>query len=137
MMFITRKTDYALRIFRTLADGERHTVSDICRKEVIPQQFAYKILKKIEQAGLVKISRGAQGGCVLVSDLRKTSLYDLMNVLEEDPAISSCVKDGYDCEWKKQCVMQCIVHKQLTHMQEFINEELRRCSLHKLVWGTD
>ena len=136
-MFITREADYAIRVLRVVADGAHYTVGEICGKEILPQQFVYKILKKLEQAGLIKMMRGAQGGCVLVGNLRKTSLYDLINVLEGNRAISSCMKEGYECEWKKQHAMPCMVHKQLMRMQESLNEELRGCSLHKLIMGVD
>ena len=136
-MFITREVDYAIRVFRAIAGGGYRTVGEICRKEILPQQFVYKIMKKIEQAGLVKTMRGAHGGCVLVGDLRKTSLYDLINVLEGDPAISSCMRENHECEWKKQNAMPCTVHRQLMGIQETLNEELRMCTLHKLIFGVD
>ena len=59
-MLITRETDYALRILRALSDGEQITVGDVCKRELLPQQFVYKILKKMEHAGLVRIARGAE-----------------------------------------------------------------------------
>jgi len=136
-MFITREADYAIRVLRAVADGRHCTVGEICRKEVLPQQFIYKILKKVAQAGLIKITRGAQGGCVLVGDLRKTSLYDLMNALEGDRAISTCTREGYECEWKEQHDMPCTVHKQLVRIQESLDKELRACSLHKLIFDMD
>ena len=43
-MIITRETDYALRILRSLLDGELHTVGQIAQDEFLPQSFAYKIL---------------------------------------------------------------------------------------------
>ena len=61
-MMITRESDYAVRMIRALKDGEQLTIEQICRKEQVPRQFAYKILKKLEKAGLVRIRRGAGGG---------------------------------------------------------------------------
>ena len=136
-MFITREVDYAIRILRAVACGGHSNVGEICRKEVLPRQFVYKIMKKIERMGLVKITRGAQGGCVLVGDLRKTSLYDLINNLEGDTAISSCMREGHECEWKKHRAVPCAVHKQLTRIQKSLDEELRECSLHKLIVGVE
>ena len=45
-MVITRETDYALRILRALLDGKLHTAGQIAQDELLPQAFAYKILKK-------------------------------------------------------------------------------------------
>ena len=68
-MLLSRETDYALRILQSLLGGERKSVGEISREELIPQQFAYKIMKKLSNAGLVDITRGADGGCRLLADL--------------------------------------------------------------------
>lgn len=51
-LVITRETDYALRILRALLDGELHAAGEIAQTELLPQAFAYKILKKLENARL-------------------------------------------------------------------------------------
>ena len=48
---ITRETDYALRLLRTLRDGERRTAAEAAERELVPQSFAHKILKKLARAG--------------------------------------------------------------------------------------
>ena len=45
-MIITKETDYALRILRVLLDGEKHSVAEMSETELIPNQFAYQILRK-------------------------------------------------------------------------------------------
>ena len=60
-MMITRESDYGVRIIRALKDGGLMTIGQICERECIPKQFAYKILKKLELAGLVQIKRGFGG----------------------------------------------------------------------------
>ena len=82
-MIITKETDYALRILRVLLDGEKHSVAEMSETELIPNQFAYQILRKLSAGNLVRVSRGALGGCALSCDLDATSLYDLMGVVGE------------------------------------------------------
>ena len=50
-MIMTRESDYAVRILRALAGGEKMTVGRICEAEFVPVQFAYKILKKLAKCG--------------------------------------------------------------------------------------
>ena len=64
-MIITKETDYALRILRVLLDGEKHSVAEMSETELIPNQFAYQILRKLSAGNLVRVSRGALGGCEL------------------------------------------------------------------------
>ena len=65
---ITRETDYALRLLRTLRDGERRTAAEAAERELVPQSFAHKILKKLARAGFVEVARGAEGGCRLSAE---------------------------------------------------------------------
>ena len=80
-MLITRESDYALRLLRTLRDGEQYSVGELARREMVPQPFAYKIVKKLSAAGMVQVSRGAEGGCRLTADLTQTTLYDLLRAM--------------------------------------------------------
>ena len=57
-MLLSRETDYALRILQNLMDGQRRSVGEISNAELIPQQFAYKIIRKLAKAGLIEITRG-------------------------------------------------------------------------------
>ena len=98
-MLITRETDYALRILRALSDGEQITVGDVCKRELLPQQFVYKILKKMEHAGFVRIARGAEGGCRLIADLEKTSLYDLIEAMKADGLTYNVVNPEMEQNW--------------------------------------
>ena len=77
-MLITREADYALRILRTLSEGGLVTAAEITQRELIPRQFAYKILRKLSRVGIIAVNRGVEGGCRLTADLREKSLYDLM-----------------------------------------------------------
>ena len=56
-MIITKETDYALRILRVLLDGEKHSVAEMSETELIPNQFAYQILRKLSAGNLVRVSR--------------------------------------------------------------------------------
>ena len=64
-MFITRESDYAVRVIRALAGERRLSVNEICEKEELTAPFAYKILKKLQKAKIVKGFRGVHGGYTL------------------------------------------------------------------------
>ncbi len=67
--------------FAGAAGREKHSVAEMSETELIPNQFAYQILRKLSAGNLVRVSRGALGGCALSCDLDATSLYDLMVVV--------------------------------------------------------
>ena len=131
-MLITRETDYALRILRALRDGHLHTTSQLSDEELLPQSFTYKLLKKLEKAGLVQVTRGTAGGCRLASDLSSTSLYDLMTAIGEHSSLSACMDPNYACAWRS-CHGGCTVHCRLMDIQEKLDNELRSHSLQEIL----
>lgn len=61
-MLISRQSDYAIRVVRALSDMQVHSAADIESRENVTVAFLYKILKKLQRAGLVSITRGSLGG---------------------------------------------------------------------------
>lgn len=135
-MLLTKETDYALRVLRALADGEQLTTAEIAKNEQIPPQFAYKILKKLQKDGLVRIFRGADGGCALAIGLEEITLYRLIKAMEEDSLVSSCMKPGYQCQWcKAHGDAVCHAHIHLTAIQNTLDRELDAYSLQEILFG--
>jgi Rrf2 family protein len=118
---------------RALSNGEQMSTAEICRRELLPQQFVYKILKKLEKANLVQITRGTDGGCRLITDLHQVSLYDLTEIMETENRISACMQPGFQCAWRQKCGSACTVHQQLTQIQGVLDVELRAHSLYQMI----
>lgn len=123
-MVITRETDYALRILRALLDGELHTIGEIAETELLPQPFAYKIIKKLSGARMVQVIRGSAGGCRLIRDLSRVSLYDLMLATGEQSALTACMDTDYVCPWRVSHD-GCTIHCKLAKIQKNLDQELR------------
>ena len=129
---ITRETDYALRLLRTLRDGERRTAAEAAERGMVPVAFAYKILKKLAKAGFVEIARGVEGGCRLTADLERLTLYDLVIAMGEHCRLSGCMDPGYQCSWRSEHG-GCAVHCHLAKIQEKLDQELRTHSLKEIL----
>lgn len=117
-MLLTKESDYALRIVKELADGEQKKMKDICASERIPTQFAYKILKKLEKGGVVKIVRGVKGGCRLDTDLEVCSLYQILEIMGEKQVVNGDVDRAQE---------------HLLRIQENLDEMLKKQSLAELL----
>ncbi|MCH4166845.1 MAG: Rrf2 family transcriptional regulator [Megasphaera sp.] len=118
-MIITRETDYAVRILRCLADFQLKTIREISEDQIVPRQFAYKISKKLERAGFIEIIRGATGGCRMKADLHDVTLMDLINVMDRDNMISSCLNPSVHCPYRDKN-HGCCVHDTLCQVQQHI-----------------
>lgn len=134
-MLITREIDYALRILRALNGGKQVTAAEIASKEQIPQQFAYKILKKLKNGNLLAIQRGATGGYTLAVDLHKVSLYDLLAVMDTGKYVASCLEGDYECEWRMARDNKvCKAHVSLAAIQRTLDKELKAYSLYDILF---
>ena len=129
-MLITRRSDYAMRICRVLHDGKVHNVREICQAEEIPKAFAYKILRELEMAGLVKSELGNQGGYYLNRPLSELTLYDVVNITEDDLAILHCMKE--ECN-RNPDSMPCKVHQEIERIQNILIDELKKKTIEEIL----
>lgn len=132
-MIITRETDYAVRILRALADDQLKNIREISAEQFVPRQFAYKISKKLEQAGFIEIIRGAQGGCHLVRDLHEISLMDLIDVMDRENMLTSCLEENFDCPYRNKNGI-CDVHNALYSIQGKLTDFLSTISLYEVMF---
>jgi Rrf2 family protein len=132
-MIITREIDYALKILRNLSSGELTPTPEICRLENLPIHFVYRILKKLDNAGIVDITRGKDGGAQLACDLDKLNVFELVIALGDRRYVSACTAPGYDCEYRKAHDGNCGVHDHLEEMQDELDSLLRSRSISYLL----
>lgn len=131
-MLITKEIDYALRILSGLEADELITVTELCSRELVPDPFAYKILKKLERGGLVDIIRGKHGGCRLACDLSVITIYQLLTVIDESVSISACMDQEYECLRRKRNGT-CPIHNKLSVIQKNLTDELKKYTLSDLI----
>ncbi|MDR0468501.1 MAG: Rrf2 family transcriptional regulator [Peptococcaceae bacterium] len=131
-MFLTKECDYAVRVVRSLLDMEMKPVKLICVEEHIPAPFAYKILKKLEHAGIVKSHRGSAGGYQLLRDPNGITLLDIVSAVDDHLLLNECLQDGYVCENNEHGSL-CSVHIELSRLQSLLVVALQEKPMSKLV----
>lgn len=128
-MLLTKENDYAIRMMRSMKDGEKHTIKDICQEEEVPEAFAYKILRKLQKAGLVEVVRGVSGGCRIKKPLYELTLYDVVTAVDEEPLIMPCLRKNCSRNTKGTV---CKVHGELAKIQKVLMQELKERNLAEL-----
>lgn len=131
-MFITRESDYAMRVVRALMGETRLSVSDICEREAITAPFAYKILKKLQNAGIVQGYRGVHGGYALKKDPAELTLYEIYSAIDSDMSIIECLNGRCECARNGQNGVPCYAHDELKDIQDELWTMLRRKSIKEL-----
>ena len=124
-MLITRENIYAIRMVRALADNDVRPVREICDGEGIPHKWAYKILKKMERAGIVKAFYGVKGGYQLDKEISKITMLDILSINESDLLISN---NRHDLHTSK-----CAINGEVIRLDDVIRSELRERTLDKVI----
>ena len=131
-MLLTKESDYGIRVIRALVSDEKKNVKEICDAEHIPNQYAYKILKKLEHAGFVQSLRGRDGGYKLTKPLDAYSLYDVVVALDGDFVIFECLRKSSACAFKDE-KHPCKAHAEFERLQRLLENEMRGVTMEKLL----
>ena len=131
-MLLTKECDYAIRTIRILAAGERKTVRAICDAEHIPYKYAYKILKKLQKAGLVQNKRGPTGGYYLIRTLNSFNIYDIISAVDERIFLCECLRDGSECPLNTK-ETPCLAHHEFVRLQSILIAEMKAKTIEEVL----
>lgn len=132
-MLITRECDYAVRVIRALSDEERLSVNDICEREEITAPFAYKILKKLQKAKIVRGYRGVHGGYSLKKSISELTLLDVYLAIDSGMYIIECMNPKKKCCRDEKLEGGCEVHQELSRIQNNLQQMLSEKTLQEIL----
>ncbi len=112
VMQISRKIDYALRAAIHLAmrsdDRRPSSVTEIATREGVPKKFLEKIIQDLIHHGIVRSTRGAQGGYTLARAPEMVTFKDVIEAIEGPVSLNVCVGasgDTHECTMFPHCGM--------------------------------
>ena len=98
---LTRRGDYAVRAMLDLArhdDGDaRRSVREIAAAMDIPVHFLPQVMSDLTRAGLVEAQAGRTGGYRLRREATDIRLLDVVEAIEGDSRLATCVLRGGPC----------------------------------------
>lgn len=103
---LNRKVEYALMSLKVMAHkraGELTSAKEIVEVTGCPFDATARVLQQLAQKEILRSEQGAHGGYVLIRDLSKLSILDLMQVILGPIAVARCLQDEADCELKSKC----------------------------------
>ena len=105
MLRISKLTDYGTVVLAHLADGPSGVASaaDVASATGIGLATVSKLLKSLAKAGLVKSTRGSQGGYQLARDAGSISAADVIDALEGPVSITECSASDSHCDYEAFC----------------------------------
>lgn len=106
-MKLSTRGRYGLRALLDLAvhQGEGMVLlKDIARREELSLPYLERVITPLIAAGLVKSTRGARGGILLVKQPAEVKLTEVVQLLEGSIAPVDCVNDPRVCSRSAFCV---------------------------------
>ena len=104
---ISTKGRYALRVMLDLArqeKGEYIPLHDIARRQEISEKYLEIIIKALVKSRMVKAQRGKGGGYMLTRPAGDYSVWEILNVTEENIAPVACLmENAQECPRKDAC----------------------------------
>jgi len=98
-MRLSRKSDYALRAVRHLANlpsGKLGSINSISEAESVPREFLAKILKDLTRGGILVSYQGVTGGYRLARPPKDVTFLDVIEVIDGPIHLNLCT-EGPKC----------------------------------------
>ncbi|MDY3258337.1 MAG: Rrf2 family transcriptional regulator [Ruminococcus callidus] len=106
-MKISTKGRYAIRFLLDLAENQDDgyvSVRDISARQNISRKYLEQILPLLSGAGILKASRGANGGYRLLKMPKDYKIGSILRITERNLAPVSCLEtDVIDCDRAENC----------------------------------
>lgn len=111
-MKLTQHTDYAIRVLmfasgRWLRDGAEalSSIHEIADAFQISENHLMKVVHRLAQEGLLHTQRGRGGGLRLAQDPARTTVGEVVRVIEDDMTLVECFGAGSTCPLTASCLL--------------------------------
>ena len=131
MMSLSNTTGYAIRALACLAScvDPPTNIKAVADCSGVPQAYLAKIIKQLNNAGIVESKRGFGGGIWLARPARLISLLDISVAVEGDKFLAPCLLGSEYCAGERACP----THRFWTKQKEQIRKELDSISLSDVI----
>ncbi|MBE6647766.1 MAG: Rrf2 family transcriptional regulator [Ruminococcaceae bacterium] len=109
-MRVTQEADYAIRMCLILDSiGEKTGAAQLADIACITPKIALKVLRKLNEGGMVRSYKGVQGGYELVKSGDELRIIEIIELIDGPIRISKCLDCEHECS-KNPCKMDCKMH---------------------------
>lgn len=130
-MHFSKTAEYAIRVLSYLHryPSTSHSVNLLHQELHLPYKYLTKLMTVLVKQGLVKASRGRDGGVSLARDADTIYLYDILKAIGEPLELQRCIL-GFD---KCDAANPCALHDQWSKPKEMIETLLTTTTLTSLL----
>ncbi|MCF7817240.1 MAG: Rrf2 family transcriptional regulator [Kiritimatiellales bacterium] len=127
MISLSNTVGHAIRALACLAGcvNPPANIKDIAKCSGVPQPYLAKIVKKLNDSGIMESKRGSQGGVWLARPAKLISLLEISIALDGEDFLASCLLGSEACSDTRDCPTHVFWKKN----RELIRRELDRIKL--------
>ena len=127
MMSLSNTTGHAIRALACLAGctNPPASIKDIAVCADVPQAYLAKIVKKLNDQGIIESKRGSRGGIWLARPAKLISLLEVSVALDGEDFLGRCMLGSEYCSDERACP----THKFWMKNKELIRKELEHTKL--------
>ena len=130
MFTLRRETDYALQLLKVLSKNNHkvQSLNEISKNTKISFLFLQKIARKLRMAKIIKAHQGVEGGYELLINPKKTSLKQIIEIMEGQCSILACL----DEDKKVKCCIErkdCPIRSKLGKINKEVVKALEKVKL--------
>lgn len=130
-MQLNKTTGYAVKVIMFLSRQIGVVTSEeISEATQISKNYIMRILRKLSNAGLLEMIRGAKGGFKIAKPTNKISLYDVIMIMESTIQINTCLEDEEECGLYH--IGACPIRAFYLSLQEELEDKLKSTTIEKL-----
>lgn len=134
-MKISTKSRYGTRAVLEIAlngNGDKLTRKQISQNQAIPSSYLVNILISLKSNGIIRTTRGPNGGYELAVEPENISIFQLVEILEGHFEVAPCLEDESNCNRSSICITRGIWVK----LQKAQEEILKNITIKGLVEET-
>ena len=103
-MKISTALRYSVRMVVTLAQkGEIMNTEELAKDMDVSPLYLRQLAPALERAGILQTFRGAKGGYILKADPDELSIFEIIQVYDEDFSLLDCIRDSETCLKSPDC----------------------------------
>ena len=130
-MEVTKGTLYAVYVliyFHRRDYGEVADLHTLSRTLEAPESYLSKVLQQLHKAGYLAAHLGSKGGYRLAKRVEKTTMRDVLQVMQGETLMQECLLDDYNCDRFKRCA---VLHH-VKDIQRAVNGMLEKLTIDQL-----
>jgi Rrf2 family protein len=94
----------------------------------VPQSYLSKVLQQMHKAGYLGSQMGSKGGYKLARNVEKTTMKEVLHVIQGETHMQECLMDHFDCNRFRKCS----VNQHIREIQHTVDNMLDKLTIGQL-----